>query len=113
MLDVKGQLISGFPAFPVYPGAKLIESSKVKNSPDPTKGYQAEWEAQAESVAKVMDWYLKELKSTGWEILTLDDPKGYGEQVANVSKDGNVVNLRVELSEPGMIEIKVDIPVTS
>ena len=112
--EVKGQLITGFPDFPVYPGATIVSSAKVKQNEDPAKGYRAEWEVQAESVTKVMQWYLQELKSKGWTILeSPNDPESYGEQIASASKNGSIAYFVVELKEPGLIEIKVEIPLTN
>ncbi len=111
-LEVKGELVAGFPDFPVYSKATVVNSSRVKELSDPAKGYQAAWKVHDASVAKVMQWYLQELKNTGWQIVVPpNDPQGYGEQLATVSKGGSTAYLIVELEEEGVIAVIVDIPV--
>lgn len=109
IVEVKGQLVEGFPDFPVYPEAKLVQSVQLKKSGS-VGGYRARWELAGESVPKVMEWYVKELRSKGWVVQPPDDPKAYGEQIATITKDNQAAYLRVELHEQGIIEIEVDIP---
>lgn len=113
-IEVKEQLIVGFPKFPVYPGAKLLDSSKVKVSSTASRGYRAHWEIQERRVPEVMQWYIKELKVEGWRIdQSSADPQNYGEQIAKVSKGGTVAYLRIELLEENTIEIEVDMPISN
>ena len=113
-MEVKGQMVEGFPAFPVYPGAMIEESSKVKDSPDSEKGYRAEWRIdKVLSVPQVMKWYLDELKTEGWTIKQAPvDPQTYGEQAAIVSKGDVDAHLNVEIGDDKKTtEIMVDIPI--
>ena len=111
--EVKGQLIPGFPQFPVYPGAVVKKSLKAKQVQDPAKGYRAEWEIpQKKSVPEVMQWYLAELKNQGWVINEPPvDLQTYGEQVSKISKGDLMAYLNVEIGDDNnSTEIMVDIP---
>ncbi len=107
-VEVKNQLISTFPSFPVYPGAKIISSAKVGQSP--TRGFEAVWETDA-SVPLTMSWYLTELKKGGWNVVAPPgDAKTVGEQIAQVSKDKLSVTLDIDQKNSDTTEIIVNIP---
>ena len=107
-VEVKNQLISTFPAFPVYPGAKILKSMKLGESP--TKGFEAEWQT-SEPVPKVMGWYIQNLQSDGWKLVASPgDPKTEGEQGAIFSKDKIKVTINIDRENKNETLINVNIP---
>ena len=108
--EVKGQVISGFPDFPVYPGATLVASAKTNRADQPDTGYRVKWEAQ-DSVIPVMNWYQDELSKNGWTYEVPNDPDATGEQVAQIKKAGWEGFVESEL-EDGATEIVVEVRIT-
>ncbi len=107
-VEVKNQLISTFPSFPVYPEAKIVRSAKIGQAP--SRGFEAKWETN-ESVPQVMSWYLSELKKEGWEIVTPPgDTYTTGEQIAKLSKEQMTVTLDIDQESKNVTEIIVNIP---
>ena len=105
--EVKGQVISGFPDFPVYPGAALIASAKTNRADQPDTGYRAKWGTQ-DSVIAVMKWYQAQLPKSGWQYTPPNDPQSEGEQVAEISKGDFKGYIASEIEE-GNNEIVVDV----
>ena len=93
--EVKGQLLPGFPEFPIYPGAELVGSAEVNLPDEPNQGYRVKWTTY-DPVPQVMDWYLEELSKTGWVVEEPNDPEAEGEQVANIHKGGFKGHIAVE-----------------
>lgn len=106
--EVKGQVLPGFPSFPVYPGATLVASAKTSPEGVENQGFRVKWSA-GDSVPRVMAWYQVELPKTGWRIEKTDDPDNLGEQVVQISSDGFNGNIAIETSQGNIIEIIVDI----
>lgn len=109
--EVKSQLISGFPQFPVYPGAQLEYSAKREKTSTPEGDFRAKWEIKdREAVDKVLQWYLTELPKYGWVITEpSSDREAMGEQGAQIAKNGLTATINVEAKE-GKTEILVLIP---
>lgn len=113
IIEQEGQLVEGFPEFPVYGDAVLVKSASLVQPGTSSQGYRAEWRLSQGSVPEVMAWYIEELKVAGWDVEESVDPEGYGEQISKASKGEIVAYLRVELLKGGEIEIEVDMPITN
>jgi len=63
-------LISSFPDFPVYPGARVTNSQSITD----IKGqyYQAYFDTSA-GVSEVVNWYVSQLETMGWKIESKPD----------------------------------------
>ena len=104
--ELEGQLVAGFPEFPVYPGANIVSSYKKQE--ESKVGFEANWEADA-SVSEVIVWYIDALRESGWVFEEEPDDLSISEQSLVAKKD----NLRVYLTvEEGVsiTEINVEIP---
>ncbi|OGY25918.1 MAG: hypothetical protein A2Z11_02045 [Candidatus Woykebacteria bacterium RBG_16_43_9] len=108
--EVKGKLISGFPQFPVYPGATLVASAKTNRVNQPDTGYRAKWETK-DAVIKVMRWYQDQLPKSGWKYEVPNDPTAAGEQVAQIKKSGFEGFVEAESEQKGA-EIVVEVRIT-
>lgn len=107
--EALGQLLPGFPEFPLYPGAELVGSAEVNLPDEPNQGYRVKWITK-DLVPQVMGWYLEALSQTGWVVEEPNDPEAEGEQVANIRKDDFKGYLAVESEgSDGEVEIVVDI----
>lgn len=107
----KNSLVPGFPQFPVYPNAVLIESVKMIQATD-DKGYYALWEIDQEiGVPAVMQWYIDELQNTGWEITEYPAYANQGEQIIKLKKGTTNALVNVDSHGKG-VEILVDFPLT-
>jgi len=109
-VDLDSELVAGFPEFPVYPDATIINS--YKKTEGAKVGYEANWKAD-DTVAQIASWYYEALIDMGWNFE--EQPNNfeeYGEQFFLVSKDDLTIYLTVEL-EPGIseTEINVEVPV--
>jgi len=93
--EIKGRVISGFPDFPVYPGAALVASAKTNRADQPDTGYRVKWTVQGE-VPIVMKWYQAELPKSSWQIEQSVDPNNPGEQINQISKGNFNGSLLVE-----------------
>ena len=109
--EVKGKLISGFPDFPVYPGATLVASAKTNRADQLDTGYRVKWAVQVDAVPNVMEWYQDELSKNGWTYEVPNDPNATGEQVAQIKKSGWEGFVESEL-EDGATEIVVEVRIT-
>src|SRR4030067_1863615 len=109
--EVKGKLISGFPPFPVYPGATLIASAKTNRANQPDTGYRAKWETK-DAVIKVMRWYQDQLPKSGWKYEVPNDPNAAGEQVAQIKKSGFAGFVEAEREPQKDTEVVVEVRIT-
>ena len=105
--EIKGELIGGFPDFPVYPGATLIASAQTNPAGQPPQGYRAKWVTH-DPVIKVMNWYEDDLPIAGWQYTPPNDQQSEGEQVAEISKGDLKGYIAAEIEEEN-IEIVVDV----
>lgn len=101
-------LIEGFPAFPIFPGAKLETSSKRTQSLNTARDIRAVWKVEQANVVTIMNWYLDELERTGWAIEYPDDRASKGEQIAWMTKNNYRGYLAVEDEKGEYTEIVVD-----
>jgi hypothetical protein len=109
--EVEGQLVDGFPAFPVYPGATLEASSTVNREDQVIQGYRALWISH-DAIPKIARWYETELRKAGWQVTPNDDPNSDGEQVIKIARDSNDVEYTGYVApemEGDRIEIVVDL----
>ena len=104
--ELEGQLIAGFPEFPVYPGANIVSSYK-KQEGDKV-GFEANWEADA-SVNEIIVWYIDALRESGWVFEEEPELDYTSEQQLIARKDETTVYLTAEREE-GVTEINAEIP---
>lgn len=92
--ELTGELVSGFPDFPVYPGAAVKTS---RESTGGTVGFETVWEVNQE-VPEIMRWYMDMFAGDeSWKIKEPpDSPESPGEQSAIVSRDNWDFYLTVE-----------------
>ena len=81
----KWQVVSGFPALPLYPKAQTVESYGYKGS------YGASF-ISGDSLAKVVGFYNDSFKPLGWDAkLTKQSETNYVFEVKNDSNTGSVI----------------------
>lgn len=104
---LQGQLVSGFPDFPIYPGASIIGSYKKIDGE--RIGFEATWETEI-SQNEVAAWYLNEFnKYIGWTIHELPDTFNSDELVFRIEKNNQKSTLTIE-REDDITEITVEFP---
>lgn len=107
--EVIGQLVSGFPQFPRYPGA--VVKSSYKKQEGERVGYEAVWEND-DSVSEVIEWYRVRLRELKWKEVDFSETVISGsEKFLHAKMDGLEVFLAVEVDgEVGLTEINVEFP---
>jgi hypothetical protein len=97
IVEAEGELVDGFPDFPIYPGAELEKSNQ--STYQGRTAYSGTWISTG-TVQKVMAWYRDQAKQKNWEII--DDPSNPAsgqEQHLNLNVDGQLINVTVELED--------------
>ncbi len=106
--EIKGQLMPGFPQFPIYPGATLEASAKTNPEGQPDTGYRAKWVTEG-NVPTVMKWYQNELPKNDWQFDPPKDMNNTGEQVAKIAKGNLSGNIVIEAGQGSKSEIVVEV----
>ena len=99
---LKGKAVGGFPALPLYPKAKLVETYGSGNS----YGASA---YTGDDIAKVVKFYNESLALVGWESQVVQDGAGYftfdvqnqtqvGTVIVNPAADGETVAITLSVS---------------
>lgn len=107
IVEAEGELVEGFPEFPVYPGAEIHESAVRRQAYNTGRDIYAEWTTN-DSVIEVMRWYEQELSKLGWSIGEPNDPENPSEQIIQITKD-NLSGYVAAEDEEGTTEIVVDL----
>lgn len=107
-VTLKHQMVAGMPDVPVYPGAKLEESSR--NTEGTRVSYRAEWTTPA-SVKQLVAWYATALPAAGWTVQEAANPN-YGDTSFVVERHGRRMTLILERenSSDRLSEITAEIP---
>lgn len=110
--EFKGEIVTGFPGdFPVFPGAILVGS--VVNNPAGVKdtGYRVMWNITKDnSVSEIVNWYVQELRNTGWNVEDPDLWENISELVLQIEKENFKGYIAAE-SEENVIELVVDLKI--
>ncbi len=70
LTEVQGDLVDSFPGLPVYPGARVLSSSKELKEGGNTL-YSAVWTISGDNVlSEMVNWYSKQLVSEGWRRIS-------------------------------------------
>ena len=104
---VQGKLIAGFPSFPIYPGAKVVESERL------TEGTKVGFEAELitnDSVQDSYSYYLRTLKRDGWKIIFASSNSSTAEE-QGLGAEKDAVRVYIEFEEEnGKTEIEIEFP---
>lgn len=100
---LKGAVVKGFPAVPLYPKSKILESYGYKDS------YGAAF-ISGEKLDKVIKFYQQGFGQLGWEstlrrssdtnyVFSIKNPKYTGELIVNVAADGKKTAITAYVSQ--------------
>jgi len=104
---LQGHLVTGFPDYPIFPGASIIGSYKKIDGE--RIGFEATWETNVPQ-GTVADWYLEEFnKYKGWTIHELPENFDSPELVFLLEKNNQKSTLEIE-REDDITEITVEFP---
>jgi hypothetical protein len=82
---IQGKAVKGFPALPLYPKAKLLESYGANS----TYGASA---ISGDGLSKIVDFYNKSLPPLGWELqLVQNSQTNFVFDIKNSSQQGVVI----------------------
>jgi hypothetical protein len=106
--QAEGQLIAGFPDFPIFTGASITSTQHTNAVNAPTyqpASYQAYLES-TKSVTEIIAWYTQNLQKMGWQVTTPADQtdlndknilavKGKLKATVNVEKENNTATIAI------------------
>lgn len=110
LVEESDEIVSNFPEFPKYPGAKVVSS--YKKAENNNVGYEAKFQVES-TVPVVMSWYIETLNNQGWEIEESPyDLSILGEQFLVAKKKGLALYLTIENEDRDeIVEIYAEFPV--
>lgn len=99
---IKGKAVKGFPALPLYPKAKLLESYGANSSYGATA-------VSGDELSKVVDFYSQSLPQLGWDpklvqnsetnyVFEIKNSKQQGVVIVNTAADGKQTAITISVA---------------
>ena len=100
LVEARGELVSGFPEFPVYPEVKLTYSSRYDLEEETV--YRASWISD-DSLSQIAEYYGSALRKAGWTVTETKEPT-QGDSLIEATKNNQTATLYIDQEGRGGLE---------
>jgi len=100
LVEARGEFVTGFPDFPVYPEAKLTYSSRYNLEEETI--YRATWGSN-DPLSQTVAYYVSTLKDAGWTVTETKKPT-QGDSLIEATKNNQTATLYIDQEGRGGLE---------